>query len=73
MLSANQGVKSIKVDLKEKEGRVIFVPNVLSPEEIVEQINDMGFEAFLKTVNGKAVQNGKALLTKNLCTYFMFG
>ncbi|XP_018565984.1 copper-transporting ATPase 1 isoform X4 [Anoplophora glabripennis] len=53
MLSTKDGVKTIKVNLEKKEGHVQFFPNKVSPEEIAEQIEDMGFEAYVKSVNGK--------------------
>ncbi|KAG5891802.1 hypothetical protein JTB14_006192 [Gonioctena quinquepunctata] len=53
MLSTSEGIKSIKVDLKKSEGCVEFLPDKVSPEQIAEQIEDMGFEAYVKSVNGK--------------------
>lgn len=55
MLSVKSGVKSIKVNLSEKEGVIQFVANV-SPSEIVEQIQDMGFDCFIKSINGVPVK-----------------
>lgn len=57
MLSTKAGIESIKVDLKEKQGYVMFHPNKVTPEEIAEQIEDMGFDAFVKSVNGKSALN----------------
>lgn len=59
MISSQQGVESIKVSLANKEGVVKYIPSKISPEKITEQIYDMGFDAHLKTVNGKAVNDGK--------------
>nr|CAH7725322.1 unnamed protein product [Callosobruchus chinensis] len=58
MISTKEGVKSIKVDLKKAEGFVEFHPNEVTPEQLAEQIEDMGFEAYVKSVNGKNMANG---------------
>nr|CAI5868018.1 unnamed protein product [Callosobruchus analis] len=58
MISTKEGVKSIKVDLKKAEGYVEFLPNEVTPEQLAEQIEDMGFEAYVKSVNGKNIANG---------------
>ncbi|KAJ8976595.1 hypothetical protein NQ317_005785, partial [Molorchus minor] len=55
MLSTKDGVKSIKVDLGAKEGYVEYFPGTVSPEEIAEQIEDMGFDAYVKSVNGRNI------------------
>lgn len=62
MISANPGVKSIKVSLSEKEGIVQYLPENVTPEAISQQINDMGFEAYVKSVNGRSVQKGTVLI-----------
>lgn len=56
MLSGRTGIQDIKVDLQKKEGRVSFLRDKVSPEEIAEQIGDMGFDAYVKSVNGQAVK-----------------
>lgn len=58
MISSQQGVDSIKVSLADKEGVVRYNPNKITPEQLTEQIYDMGFDAQLKTVNGSTVSNG---------------
>ncbi|CAH1976988.1 unnamed protein product [Acanthoscelides obtectus] len=58
MISTKVGVKSIKVDLNKAEGYIEFLPNEVTPEELAEQIEDMGFEAYVKSVNGKNIANG---------------
>ncbi|XP_044763137.1 copper-transporting ATPase 1 isoform X2 [Coccinella septempunctata] len=65
MISTREGVKSISVDLQKKEAFVEFSSEV-NAEQIAEMIEDMGFEAYVKTVNGKEykidnrkTQNGK--------------
>lgn len=59
MLSTKEGVKEIKVDLGAKEGVVQFLPNLIAPKDVSDQINDMGFEAYVKTINGKLMKTGK--------------
>lgn len=58
MISTKEGVRSIKVDLKQKEGTVEYLENVVTAEEIAEQISDMGFDAVVTSVNGKQVKKG---------------
>lgn len=59
MISANPGVESIKVDLEKKEGTVEYHRDKLRADDIVEQINDMGFEAALKAIDGKSMTKGE--------------
>ncbi|XP_045469108.1 copper-transporting ATPase 1 isoform X3 [Harmonia axyridis] len=72
MISTKVGVKGISVDLNKKEAVVEFTENVTA-DQIAEMIEDMGFEAYVKTVNGKEYkldkrkqQNGKALTNAQL-------
>ncbi|KAK9892530.1 hypothetical protein WA026_020515 [Henosepilachna vigintioctopunctata] len=66
MLSSIEGVKSVKVDLKNKEASVEFVGKV-NADQIAEMVDDMGFEAYVKSVNGRAVETGnKTLQNGNL-------
>lgn len=58
MLSPKEGIRTIRVDLKNKEGYVEFLPYKITPEQIAEQIEDMGFEAYVKLINGKQVHRG---------------
>lgn len=58
MLSTKDGVKRAKVDLKQNEALVEYIPSKLTPEDIAEQIEDMGFEAYPKTVNGRRLTPG---------------
>lgn len=58
MLSTANGIKEVKVDLNGKEGVIQYLPNLITPKDIVEQISDMGFDAYVKTVNGKLIKNG---------------
>ncbi|KAL3272236.1 hypothetical protein HHI36_022719 [Cryptolaemus montrouzieri] len=66
MISTREAVKSIKVDLQNKEASVEYL-NQVTAEQIAEMIEDMGFEAYVKSINGKQIneecknaQNGKA-------------
>lgn len=59
MISVKEGVRNMKVDLKDKEGTAQYVENTVTADEIAEQISDMGFEAYVKSVNGKQVIKGK--------------
>ncbi|XP_017781998.1 PREDICTED: copper-transporting ATPase 1 isoform X2 [Nicrophorus vespilloides] len=59
MISTNEGVKEIKVNLQGKQGIIKYVSSIITPEEISEQINDMGFDAYVKSVDGKIVEREK--------------
>lgn len=60
MISTANGVKKIKVDLDKKEGYVEFNPSKTTPDKIAEQIEDMGFEAYVKSNNNKETRIKKA-------------
>ena len=49
-MSNVNGVESIDVSLKDKEGRIIFFPDEINEQALVTEIEDMGFDAFIKTV-----------------------
>ena len=59
MISTKSGVKGVTVNLKEKKGTVQYFENIVTPEEIALQVEDMGFDAWIKMVNGKEVEKGK--------------
>lgn len=59
MLSTKDGVKEVKVSLENKEGVVRFLASKVSAKELAEQIEDMGFEAYVKSVDGKPVEKCK--------------
>ena len=44
------GVESINVSLKDKEGRIIFYPDEINEQALVTEIEDMGFDAYVKAV-----------------------
>lgn len=52
MLSTKSGIKSATVNLAAKEGTIEFDPNLIKPDEIAELIEEIGFEAYLKTNEG---------------------
>ena len=47
-VGGKHGIRHIKVSLEAKEGRVEFDSSVVTPEQVAEMIDDMGFEATLK-------------------------
>ncbi|CAH0548646.1 unnamed protein product [Brassicogethes aeneus] len=53
MISTVDGVKSIKVNLGEKQGRVEFLAQKVIAQNLADQIEDMGFDAYVTSVNGK--------------------
>lgn len=51
------------MSLAEKEAIVHFNPEKITAEKLTEEIYDMGFDAFLKSVDGKSVaKNGEFLV-----------
>lgn len=59
MISTKEGVESIKVDLAQKLGRIRFVTGKVTPEQLAEQIEDMGFDAYVTEVDGKPHKSNK--------------
>lgn len=59
MIASQQGIESIKVSLADKEALVRYRPDRLTPDKIAEQIYDMGFDAFVKTINSKPLEKPK--------------
>ena len=43
----------MSVSLSDKEGVVRYDPALISPAQVVEQVDDMGFESHVKTVDGR--------------------
>lgn len=68
MISTKEGVKGISVDLQKKEAYVEFVDDV-NAEQIADMIEDMGFEAYVKTVNGKEFNLGKTKPSQHISTF----
>lgn len=50
-LSAKNGVEKIFVSLETHQGSVVYDPRLLSPQEIADAIEDMGFGAAVKEIN----------------------
>ncbi|KIH42896.1 heavy metal-associated domain protein [Ancylostoma duodenale] len=46
-VSQRPGVHSVVVSLEKEEGVFIFDPSVLSDDQVVDAVDDMGFEAKL--------------------------
>ncbi|XP_041055829.1 copper-transporting ATPase 2-like [Carcharodon carcharias] len=44
-----QGVNRVKVSLNKQEATVVYQPRVIQPEELKNQINDLGFQATIKS------------------------
>ncbi|XP_078078460.1 copper-transporting ATPase 2 [Mustelus asterias] len=44
-----QGVNRVKVSLNKQEAIIVYQPRVIQPEELKNQINDMGFQATIKS------------------------
>ena len=51
------GVESVNVSLKDKEGRITFFPDETNEQALVTEIEDMGFDAFVKAVEQLILKN----------------
>lgn len=58
-------MENIKVSLTDREATIHYNPEKITAEKLTEQIYDMGFDAYLKSINGKSVKNGK------ICIFFL--
>ncbi|XP_044738073.1 copper-transporting ATPase 1 isoform X3 [Chrysoperla carnea] len=59
VVSEKPGITNVCVDLQKKEAVVNFVTNKTSAIEIADVINDMGFDAFVKSVNGVSAKKDR--------------
>ncbi|XP_076662962.1 copper-transporting ATPase 1 isoform X2 [Andrena cerasifolii] len=55
VLSGKSGVSAVNVNLEDKEAKVSYNADDLTAEQIAARIEEMGFSAFVKEVNGKAL------------------
>ncbi|XP_017754674.1 PREDICTED: copper-transporting ATPase 1 isoform X2 [Eufriesea mexicana] len=55
ILSEKSGIKELNVSLENKEAKVSYNDNDVTAEQISAFIEEMGFNAFVKEVNGKIV------------------
>ncbi len=55
-ISGKLGILTIKVDLEKKEGLVQYDCEILTPEQIAEFIDDMGFGSTVKTEQDNPLQ-----------------
>ena len=53
MISEKPGVKEIQVSLEEKEAKISYSHGDVTPDQLADYIEDMGFDAFVKEVNGQ--------------------
>ncbi|KAL1501048.1 hypothetical protein ABEB36_006450 [Hypothenemus hampei] len=60
MLAPMPGINDIKVNLDGKEAYVKYEPKQIQPKAIAEQIEDMGFESYVKSINGHSVKKDEA-------------
>ncbi|XP_066144632.1 copper-transporting ATPase 1 isoform X2 [Euwallacea fornicatus] len=56
MLSPLPGINHVKVDLEGREACIRYIPDKVTPNNIAQQIDDMGFGAYVKSVNGREVK-----------------
>ncbi|KAK5984641.1 Copper transporting ATPase, partial [Trichostrongylus colubriformis] len=59
-VSKRDGIFSVVVSLEEEKGDVVFDPSILTAEQVVEAVDDMGFEA--KLLSCEVAKNGGAIL-----------
>jgi Cu+-exporting ATPase len=64
-LSEKPGIKDINVSLECKEAKVSYNSGEVTPEEIATYVEDMGFSAYVKETNDKAVKSQKNISNSN--------
>lgn len=64
VVGKKESILNVAVDLEKKEAVVNFVTNKVTALQVADYINDMGFDAFVKTVNGIPAKKGKARQVK---------
>ncbi|OXU19849.1 hypothetical protein TSAR_002000 [Trichomalopsis sarcophagae] len=57
MLSGKNGVEKVYVSLETHEGTVSYDPKLITPQEIADIVEDMGFGAVVKKVNNDVLIN----------------
>ncbi|XP_076240603.1 copper-transporting ATPase 1 isoform X3 [Calliopsis andreniformis] len=65
VLSEKLGIKEVNVSLEDKEAKVFYNVNDVTAEQIVEYIEDMGFNAFVKVINDKVLGTTAVTTMKN--------
>lgn len=61
MISQKPGIKEINVSLSEKEAKVCYNTDEVVPDKIAFYIEEMGFDAFVKEINGHPVPSALAV------------
>ncbi|CAK9831963.1 Copper-transporting ATPase 1 [Anthophora retusa] len=56
VLTEKSGIKHVNVSLKDKEAKVSYDDNDITAEEIAACIEGMGFDAFVKEINGRLLE-----------------
>jgi len=64
-LSEKPGIKDVNVSLEGKEAKVSYNSGEVTPEEIAAYVEDMGFTAYVKEVNDKAVKSQTNIISNN--------
>lgn len=65
VLLEKSGINEANVSLEDKEANVCYNGNDVTAEQIAECIEDMGFNAFVKVVNGKVLGAAAVTASKN--------
>ncbi|XP_076278439.1 copper-transporting ATPase 1 isoform X2 [Lasioglossum baleicum] len=65
VLSEIAGIREVNVSLENKEATVVYNGSELTVEKIVESIEDMGFNAFAKELNGRVLATVTDTMLKN--------
>ncbi|XP_034186993.2 copper-transporting ATPase 1 isoform X1 [Osmia lignaria lignaria] len=65
VLSEKSGIKEVNVSLENKEAKVSYSNNDVTAEQIAKYIEEMGFTAFVKEINGKSLEATTEVPLKN--------
>lgn len=65
LISKKLGVIEINVSLNDKEAKVSYSDANISADDIAASIEDMGFDAYVKEVNGSAMISTTKIISKD--------
>lgn len=71
-ISGKLGILTIKVDLEKKEGSVQYDSEILTPDQIAEFIDDMGFGSTVKTEQDNLLQVHEGKLSFLFLYFLLF-
>lgn len=65
-MSEKLGIKDVNVSLEDKEAKVSYNTDDVTADQIAMYIEDMGFTAYVKEVNGKILKSFSSAVDNNI-------